>query len=113
MHGKLQRMILLLFCTSGAGFSQAVHYGVGITDTYCPYCPYDHYGFPCEHRHTVSVLDYPLAEKPKKLEPVKTNPVVDPIQARLEKRMEEIDSAGFANTNKIRIEIVPGLTPQN
>ncbi len=113
MNFKLQRLIFLLLCTSGAGFSQAVHYDIGVTDMYCPYCRYDHYGYPCEHRYTVSVMDYPTVEKPKELEPVKTHPVVDPIQARLEKRMAEIDSAGFANTNKTRIEIVPGLTPKN
>jgi len=112
MNVKLRRLTLLLLCASGTGFSQTVHYGVGVTDMYCPYCLYNHYGFPCEHRYTVRVLDYPLVEKPKELEPVKPHPVIDPIRARLEKRMVEIDSAGFANTNKTRIEIVPGLTPK-
>lgn len=113
MELKLQRLILLLLCTSGAGFSQTVHYEVGATDAYCPYCQHDHYGYPCSHRRTVSVLNYPLIKEPKELVPVKPHPVDDPIQARLEKRMVEITSPGFANTNKTRIEIVPGLTPKN
>ena len=111
MHTKFQPILCLVLSGAAAAFAQTIH--CGIEDRYYPYYPYDRYGFPYEDRYSVSVLDYPLVEKPKTLEPVKTHPVVDPIQARLEKRMAEIDSAGFANTNKTKIEIVPGLTPKN
>lgn len=113
MNIKLQRLILLLLCTSGEGFAQTVHYGVGVTDMYCPYCLYDHYGYPCEHRY-ISVSDQiPPAKKPAQLEPVKKFPVDDPLRARQEKRMAVIGSTNFVNTSTVPMEIVPGLTPKN
>jgi hypothetical protein len=106
-------MTLLLLCSAGTGFSQTLHYGVEVTDMYCPYCLYHHDGYPCEHRYTVSLLDYPIVKKPAKLEPVKKPPVDNPLRIRLEKRMAEIDSTNFVKTNTVPMEIVPGLTPKN
>lgn len=103
-----------MMCTAEAGFAQTFHYGAGFTDRYHPYCLYDHDGFPCEHRYTVSLLDQIApAEKPVKLDPAKKIPTDDPLRARQKKRMTVIDSTNFVNTNTVQIEIAPGLTPKN
>ncbi|MFA6172873.1 MAG: hypothetical protein WC701_04245 [Kiritimatiellales bacterium] len=113
MNSKLQRMILLLLCSAGTGFSQMFHGDVGVMDMCYPYCRHDLYGYPCEHDYTLRVIDYPAIKKPVTLEPVKKSPVDDPFRTRLDKRMTVIDSAGFVNTNTVPIEIAPGLAPRN
>ena len=113
MHSKTRQIIRFLLFSAGAVFAQTTHYGVSVTDTYCNRCLYDRYRYPCEHRYTLSLLEIPAKEKSAILEPDKKSPDTDPLQARFNKRMAVIGSAGFTNTGKIRMEIVPGLTPKN
>jgi hypothetical protein len=113
MHSKTRQIIFFLLFSAGAGLSQTAHCGVGVTDTYCNHCLYDHYGYPCEHRYTLSLLEIPAKENPAALEPDKKTAIADPLQARFNKRMAVIGSAGFTNASKVRMEIVPGLAPKN
>ena len=111
MSCKIQRLIVTLFCIAGAGFSQTIH--CGVSDAYCDHYLCRLYGYPCDQRYTVRVLDYPLVEKPELLDPVKKFPVSDPFQTRLDKRMAAISATNFVSTNTIPINIAPGLAPKN
>lgn len=106
-----QLLPTLLLGTAAAGLAQSLQGGLYATSC-CdhPFCR--HYGYPCNDHYTVRVIDYP--PKPdSQLETPKKMPSPDPLQARLEKRLDAIDSTGFINTNTTPIHIAPGLAPKN
>jgi hypothetical protein len=113
MPSKIRQIIFLLLFSAGAGFSQTARCSVGVTDPYDDYCLYDRYGYPYGHRYTLNFLEIPAKENPATLEPDKKTAGADPLQARFDKRMAVIGSAGFTNTGKVRMEIVPGLATGN
>ncbi len=118
MHNRIQwTVFILLLCSAGAGFAQSVYYGVTDRCHYPGYGPgwwHDYDRYPNEYRCTVGVSDQiPPVRKKEELEPVKKYPVDNPLRSRLDQRMTAIESSGFVNTNKVQMEIVPGLAPKN
>ncbi|NOU36574.1 MAG: hypothetical protein HOO88_07375 [Kiritimatiellaceae bacterium] len=111
MHLKIQPLIIVLLCSAGAGFSQTVR--GGFSETYCDHYRCRIHGDHCDERYTVSLIDYPLAEKKEPLEQINKLSDDDPLQARLSKRMAAAGSTNFVRTNTAPFNMAPGLAPKN
>lgn len=112
MHMNFRKFYLILLGGAEICFPQTFSCNTSAA-TGCRHCLYDAYGYPCEHRYTVSVLEIPAKEKSFLLEPTGKPPPGDPLQTRLTRRMAVINSSGFTNTDTLAIQMAPGLTPKS
>ena len=108
MHKTIQILFLLLPLRL---FAQSFRSELFGCDSYS--CPYGHYGYPCEHRHTVSIFELPAKTNPAIMLPAAKSLAGDPLADRLAKRMEPILTAtNFTKTNSVPFDMAPGLSPK-
>lgn len=113
MKNPLILLALIATLIYGTLISTAQTFDCGVTDR-----TYDGYNrFPYEDRYERHYSrdifeEFQQAKEDRKMiELIKKYPPEDPLQARLNKRMNDIGSTNFiANTNRTPIEIVPGLS---
>lgn len=93
-------------------FAQSLHGELSGCDRF--YCPYEHSGYPCEHRHMVSLFELPAKTDPVVITPEAKSQTANPLADRLAKRMEPIISKpGFTQTNTVPFDMAPGLAPKS
>ena len=113
MKNPLTLLALIATLIYGTLISTAQTFDYGVTDTIYDRYTRTPYEDVYERHYSRDIFEeFQRAKEDRKMiELIKKYPPEDPLQARLNKRMNDIGSTNFiANTNRTPIEIVPGLS---